>query len=114
MLHALDEKKWIPLVKPWPLRPAVEDGFIIDDFTYDPAAGTLTCPAGITRTPSPKGNVTYGAACRGCQLREQCTTSASGRTVLLGEHHPLQREHTKPIDRKSTRLHSRPSYAQHI
>jgi len=101
MLHTLDEKKWIPLVKPWPLRPAVAGGFIIDDFTYDPAAGTLTCPAGVTKTASAKGNVTFGAACRGCPLREQCTTSASGRTVLLGEHHQLQREHRKRAGEES-------------
>ncbi len=36
MLHALDGKKWTPLLKPWPLRPAVEGGFTIDDFTHDP------------------------------------------------------------------------------
>ncbi|WP_299931292.1 IS1182 family transposase, partial [uncultured Nocardioides sp.] len=95
MLHTLDEKKWIPLVKPWPLRPAVAGGFTIDDFTYDPTAGTLTCPAGVTRAPSAKGTVTFGAACRGCPLREQCTTAADGRAVLLGEHHQLQREHRK-------------------
>ena len=95
MLRTLDGKKWIPLLKPWPIKPAVEDGFTIDDFTYDTTAGTLTCPAGVTRKPSPKGTVTYGAACRGCPLREQCTASASGRTVLLGEHHQLQREHRK-------------------
>lgn len=95
MLHVLDGKKWIALVKPWPIRPAVEGGFTIDDFTYDPAAGTLTCPAGVTRSPSAKGNVTFGVACRHCPLREQCTTSASGRTALLGEHHQLQREHRK-------------------
>jgi hypothetical protein len=94
MLHQLNEKRWTPLLKPWPIKPAVEGGFTIDDFSYDPA-GTLTCPAGLTRTPSSKGTVTYGAACRGCPLRERCTTSTSGRTVLLGEHHQLQREHRK-------------------
>lgn len=93
MLHVLKQKNWTPLVKPWPINPAVEGGFTIDDFTYDAVANTLTCPADITRTPSTKGNVTFGAACRGCSLREQCTTSASGRTVLLGKHHQLQREH---------------------
>lgn len=93
MLHQLNEKQWTPLLKPWPLKPAVEGGFTIDDFNYDTAIGTLTCPAGITRTPSSKGTVTFGVACRGCALREQCTTSASGRAVLLGEHHQLQREH---------------------
>src|SRR3546814_8972246 len=90
-------------------------GFIIDDFTYDPAAGTLTCPAGITRTPSPKGNVTYGAACRGCPLREQCTTSASGRTVLIGEHHQLQREHRKRAgEEKIGRASCRESVCQSV
>ena len=93
MLHTLDTKKWIPLLKPWPIKPAVEGGFTIDDFAYDPVADTLTCPGDVTRSPSAKGNVTFGAACRGCPLRQRCTTSASGRTVLLGEHHQLQREH---------------------
>lgn len=32
-----------------PLRRAVPDGFMIDDFTVDHEAGTATCPAGITR-----------------------------------------------------------------
>ncbi len=95
MLHTIKQKNWTPLVKPWPIKPAVEGGFTIDDFTHDPAANTLTCPGQITRTPSPKGTVTYGAACRGCPLGEQCTTSASGRTVHLGEHHQLQREHRR-------------------
>jgi hypothetical protein len=95
MLHALDGKKWLPLLKPWPLRPAVEGGFTLDDFVFDAAANTLTCPAEVTRTVSPQGRATFKAACRGCPLREQCTTSASGRSVLLSEHHQLQREHRK-------------------
>ena len=95
MLHTLDTKKWIPLLKPWPLRPAVEGGFTIDDFTYDAAANTLTCPGGVTRTVSAQGRATFKAACRGCPLRAQCTTSATGRTVLLNDHHQLQREHRK-------------------
>jgi len=101
MLHTLasrdgggkDGGKWTPLLKPWPIKPAVEGGFTIDDYTYDPDADTLTCPAGLTRPVSPAGRVSFKAACRGCPLREQCTTSATGRLVLLGEHHQLQREH---------------------
>ena len=93
MLAVLDAKAWTPLVKPWPIRPAVPGGFTIDDFTHDPAAGTLTCPAGVTRTLSRTRVATFGAACRGCPLREQCTTSASGRSVLLHQHDALQREH---------------------
>lgn len=95
MLHTLDGKKWIPLLKPWPIKPAVEGGFTIDDFTYDAAGNTLTCPGEVTRTVSPQGRATFKAACRGCPLRERCTSSAAGRTVLLGEHHQLQREHRK-------------------
>ena len=88
-----DGGKWTPLLKPWPIKPAVEGGFTIDDYAYDPDADTLTCPAGVTRPVSPAGRVSFKAACRGCPLREQCTTSATGRLVLLGEHHRLQREH---------------------
>ncbi|MGF0131706.1 IS5/IS1182 family transposase, partial [Dietzia cinnamea] len=73
MLHTLAGKQWLPLVKPWPLRPAVEGGFTLDDFTFDAVAGTLTCPANITRGLSAKGNATFGAACRGCPLRQRCT-----------------------------------------
>jgi hypothetical protein len=93
MLHALDGKKWTPLVKPWPLRAAVEGGFTLDDFTHDPDAQTLTCPAGITRAVTAKGHATFGAACRGCELVQQCTTAARGRKIVLGEHHQLQRQH---------------------
>lgn len=93
MLHTLDAKKWIPILKPWPLRSAVEGGFTIDDFTHDTDAGTLTCPAGITRKITVKNNAVFGTACRGCPLAEQCTTSASGRTVKMHEHDHLMREH---------------------
>jgi hypothetical protein len=95
MLHTLDGKQWTPLLKPWPLRPAVEGGFTIDDFTHDPATGTLTCPAGITRPITTKGNAVFGVACRDCPLLERCTTSASGRTVKVHKHDLLQRAHRK-------------------
>lgn len=94
MLAVLDDKQWVPLVKPWPTRPAVPGGFTIDDFDHDPAAGTLTCPAGVTRIVSRTRIATFGVACRGCPLREQCTTSTTtGRSVTLGEHDMLQRTH---------------------
>jgi hypothetical protein len=95
MLHTLDGKKWTPLLKPWPIKPAVHGGFTIDDFTHDPEARTLTCPAGVTRRLSPKNNVTFGVACRGCPLAARCTTSASGRSVLVHPRDQLQREHRK-------------------
>ncbi|MBA2698052.1 MAG: IS1182 family transposase [Nocardioidaceae bacterium] len=93
MLKTLDGRKWTPVLKPWPLRPAVEGGFTIDDFTHDADAGTLTCPAGVTRTITAKNNAIFGTACRGCPLAEQCTASTSGRTIKMHEHDQLMREH---------------------
>lgn len=95
MLHVLDKKQWTPLLKPWPLRSAVEGGFTIDDFTIDHQAQTATCPAGVTRKVTSKGNVTFGIACRECPLAAQCTNSERGRKLVVGEHDELQREHRK-------------------
>lgn len=93
MLAALTLSGHAPIIKPWPLRPAVEGGFSLDDFTVDEAAGTATCPNGLTRPISTKRRVTFGAACAGCPLRTRCTTSPRGRKLVLHEHDALQREH---------------------
>ncbi len=87
----LAEAKHVDRVKSAPLRPAVAGGFTIDDFTVDHTARTATCPAGITRTLTEAGNAIYGAACRGCLLRTQCTTSVQGKTLKIREHDALQR-----------------------
>jgi Transposase DDE domain/Transposase domain (DUF772) len=79
------------VIKPWPLKPAVEGGFTADDFTVDAAAGTVTCPAGITRQVTAKNAVIFGVACRHCPLRERCTTAKHGRTLHLHEHDGLLR-----------------------
>ncbi len=93
MLATLDQKGWTPLLKPWPLRPAVDGGFTINDFGHDPIAGTLTCPAGVKRTLTNGRRAIFKSACTGCVLRTLCTTAAKGRTVQVGEHDTLQREH---------------------
>ena len=93
MPAVLEAKRWVPLVKPWPIRPAVEDGFTIDDFTHDPAAGTLTCPAGVTKTITKTRKAVFGIACRACPFRQRCTTAAKGRTIQLHPHDLLQRAH---------------------
>lgn len=78
-------------VKPAPLRAAVPGGFTIDDFTVDHRGHRVTCPAGVARSISARGNATFGAACRGCALRPQCTTSIDGRSLKIGPHDALQR-----------------------
>jgi len=84
-------KGHIDLVKPAPTRSAVPGGFTVDDFTVDHTHRTATCPAGITRNISRTGVATFGAACRGCGLREQCTTSAGGKSLVVRPHDELQR-----------------------
>lgn len=92
-LAALDAAGHTAIIKPWPLRPAVPGGFTLEDFTVDEAAGTVTCPNGLTRTITAKRTVTFGAGCRGCPLRDHCTTSVRGRKLDLHPHDGLQRVH---------------------
>ena len=79
------------IIKPAPLRPAVPGGFTIDDFTVDEHAGMVTCPNGLTRRLTAKRTATFGAACRGCPLRPQCTTAKDGRTISLHPHDQVLR-----------------------
>jgi hypothetical protein len=75
------------VIKPRPVKyPAGQDGFTIDDFSPDEQAGTLTCPAGVTRPIPPSRAVKFGQACARCPLRPRCTTSKTGRLVLLHPH----------------------------
>jgi hypothetical protein len=92
-LDALGKAGHTPVIKPWPLKPAVPGGFTADDFTVDEAAGTATCPNGITRRITRTREVVFGAACRGCPLRARCTTAARGRYLHLHPHDALQRAH---------------------
>ena len=98
-----------PLVKPWPIKPAVAGGFVIDDFTVNDVAKTVTCPAGVTRPLTPSRSVTFGAACRGCPLRTRCTTAKDGRSLTIHEHDALQRAHR----RRAQDLGWQDTYRQH-
>jgi hypothetical protein len=93
MLAALNAAGRDAVIKPWPLRPAVDGGFTLDDFRYDREAGTVTCPNQITRRLSPNRTATFGRVCAGCPLRERCTSSVTGRSITLGEHEHLRRAH---------------------
>jgi hypothetical protein len=109
VLAAIAEAGHVPLVKPWPMRPAVPGGFTADDFTVNVATGTVTCPNGTTRPIAATRTVTFGAACRGCPLRERCTTAKDGRTLHLHEHDRLQRAHRQrakdPLSQATYRQH---------
>jgi hypothetical protein len=81
------------IVKPWPLRPAVDGGFTLDEFTVDEVTGTVSCPNGLTARITRSRMAIFGARCRDCPLRARCTTSASGRSLRLHPHDALQRAH---------------------
>jgi hypothetical protein len=88
---ALEEAGHTAVIKPRPLKPAVEGGFTLDDFSVDEAAGTVACPAGVIRRISARRIVTFGAACRGCPLRSRCTADKHGRALNLHPRDALLR-----------------------
>jgi IS5 family transposase len=88
---AVHEAGHTAVIKPRQLKPAVEGGFTLDDFSVDENAAAVTCPAGLTRPISARRNVTFGAACRGCPLRARCTANKTGRALILHEHDALLR-----------------------
>ena len=108
-LAALQQDGHTPIIKPGPVRAAVEDGFTVDDFQVDEVAQTATCPNQVTRPVSRTRVVTFGIACRECPLRARCTTSATGRRLVLRPHDRLQREHrvraTDPAFQETYRRH---------
>jgi transposase len=54
------------------------------DFTLEFATTQLTCPAWVRIAFEPGKTVHFpAAACAACPLREQCTTSSSGRSVAI-------------------------------
>ena len=88
---ALADAKHTAVIKPIPLRPAVEGGFTLDDFTIDHHTHTVTCPAGVTRSIAARGAASFGVACEGCVLRARCTTNKQGRKIDVSEHEALMR-----------------------
>ncbi len=79
------------VIKPKPLQAPVEGGFTVDDFTVHEEQGTVTCPAGHQVRLSRTRIATFGALCRDCPLRQQCTTCKTGRKLVLHERDDLLR-----------------------
>ena len=81
----------LAVIKPKPLRPPVQGGFTVDDFTVDEQAGKVTCPAGNTVALSRTRIATFGVLCRDCPLRARCTTCKTGRKLVLHPRDDLLR-----------------------
>jgi hypothetical protein len=71
-LEAIAQAGHTSVIKPWPLRPAVQGGFTLDDFTViEPDGdqpGSVTCPNGLTRPITARRGVTFARVVR-CPLR---------------------------------------------
>jgi hypothetical protein len=89
---AIDDAGHQAVIKPKPLQSPVEGGFTVDDFTVDEENQTVTCPNGNTRPISTTRIATFGALCRDCPLRQRCTTSKTGRKIVLHERDTLLRQ----------------------
>ena len=96
-LAELTQAGHTPIIKPWPLRPAVEGGFTLDDFPVtEPTGnqpGSVSCPNGHTRPLSHTRTATFGALCRDCPLRVRCTTSKTGRSMRIHPQDAVTRGH---------------------
>jgi IS5 family transposase len=79
------------VIKPKPLQAPVAGGLSVDDFSVDEQAGTVTCPAGHVVALSRTRIATFGVACRDCPLRSRCTTSKTGRKLVLHPRDDLLR-----------------------
>ena len=77
MLHELHQAGHEPIIKPWPLRPAVPDGFILDDFVRDTDAAMVTCPAGVTRPVTANNTVSFESARRSARRRPATSRRAA-------------------------------------
>ncbi len=89
---AIDDAGHDAVIKPKPLQAPVEGGFTVDDFTVDEQAGMVGCPAAHTRPISRTRVASFGALCDGCPLRDRCTTSKTGRKIVLHQRDDMLRK----------------------
>ena len=94
-LQAAAEPQRPVLVPPAEGKPAQENPYAAQHFTYEAAAHTLTCPQG--RRLDHEGHTTKRGAhverfrchCRDCPVRAACTRDPKGRQVEIWPHTPV-------------------------
>ncbi len=87
----LEQAGHTAVIKPKPLKPAVEGGFTLDDFTVDEAARTVTCPAGITRPITAARSVTWPDHPAPHSTRPLAATPATCQAGIQREERPRGR-----------------------
>jgi hypothetical protein len=102
----------VEVLAPIPEGAVTEDRVGKRDFTIDPAAGTVTCPAGHTATiTTSKTGVRTArisrAVCGACPLKDQCCPGRPNRQIALGEHEELQIAARQALNDPVTAAHLR-------
>jgi Transposase DDE domain/Transposase domain (DUF772) len=102
----------VDVLAPVPEGEIVEGRVGKRDFIIDPAAGTVTCPAGHAAmiTTSKKGVRTARIsrkACRVCPVKDQCCPGRESRQIALGEHEELIVAARQALDDPDTAAHLR-------
>ena len=77
--------------------------FSQDVFRIDPSAGTATCPNDVVVPLQPASDgsarAIFGSSCAQCPLRDQCTSSPSGRTLNVHpKHETIKRSRVRQTD----------------
>ena len=90
-------------------------GYAKEEFTYHKVSNTYSCPEGkelrySTTDPKKKTDVYLArpSDCRACQLRQECTTSKTGRKVLrsfyCSEYERLRQRMRQAVGKEAMRL----------
>ncbi len=87
----LQDAEHTAVIKPIPLHRnhrLGDDQFTRDDFTIDYQAETVTCPNKVTVSIN-AGRANFGVKCRGCPIRDRCTSATRGRILMVGDYDQL-------------------------
>lgn len=106
-------------------RPAKQGRFSLNDFTYDRAADTYTCPAGELLHPmegrwqntSGRTEIRYasrGAICKTCPLKGRCLSpTARQRIVARWEHEDVLERHRARMEGANELMRLRSAIVEH-
>lgn len=87
----LQDAEHTAVIKPIPLHRnhrLGDDQFTRDDFTIDYQAETVTCPNKVTVSIN-AGRANFGVKCRGCPIRDRCTSATRGRILMVSDYDQL-------------------------
>ena len=102
----------VDVLAPVPEGTVLEDRLGKRDFSIDPIAGTVSCPAGQTATITTSENRSRSvrfprALCGDCPLKDRCCPGRANRQIALGEHEELMIAARQALNDPATAAHLR-------